>query len=771
MSWFAGLEPDEVLQVPEAAAPAQEPVPFWDTVSRSWDDTQKNRTLGAREGAFDDAIWARHRDLEKRLGRKLPTPPMGAADQPQTLFGFDVQNEALAADNAADPWSTVAGYEAQVEKLRRERPDVMAGVLTRDQVRGNVDKRLNLVAAGAAQAGGDHPFGAFLGSAGASVVDPTNLFVGVNTLGVGTGWSLLGRMGLQGGLWGAVAAAEAPLKADEAQAVGGPAYGLAEAGEDVAFAAIGGPIFEGVASGLGWGLKALARRASPSIAEPALRGAIAHGDAMDRAASFLGEQDGETFEAGLDALDRQAPPPRVEPDQELGGLFGDQPALDARAPGEGGPVSVAAQAEYKGRPITAASFDPAATDVDPARFQYKADADRQGVTARLRGVEAWDATASGKVIVWQDEAGKLFIADGHQRRALALRMQEKGWDARLDGYLFRSSDGWTARQVRTIAALKNIREGSGTILDAAKIFRDAPDAMRDRSLPITGDFMAQARGLARLDHEAFGAVVNKVIPERYGAIIGELAGDRPDLHAGLVKLIRDGEPSSADEAAALVQEGRLDDWIASEGETADMFGGLPPEATTISRAKVKAAIVRALRQDARVFGQLVRHADAIEAGGNALARNDNEAAAAVARSALEIVSRLALRSGQVGEAVAEAAARVRGGEAPAVAARGLITRIKRSLRNGEALDGVRMADVDPPAPSEKATEDLKAFDDPAGEGPQAQAVAAPEDAAIEAAPKPDEDDAAGGLFADIPDDAAPHEAALQRLRPCAPGAA
>src|SRR5690606_658264 len=134
-------------------------------------------------------------------------------------------------------------------------------------------------------------------------------------------------------------------------------------------------------------------------------------------------------------------------------------------------------------------------------------------------------------------------------------------------------------------------------LDAAKLFRDAPAAMADDSLPVTGAFIAQARGLARLSDEAFGAVVNKVIPEHYGAEIGLLAGDRPDLHPSLVALVREGQPANVDEARALVQEGLLDDWLKREGETADLFGREVLAGTTIARAKVKAAVLRALRAD------------------------------------------------------------------------------------------------------------------------------------------------------------------------------
>lgn len=400
------------------------------------------------------------------------------------------------------------------------------------------------------------------------------------------------------------------------------------------------------------------------------------------------------------------------------------------------PTSALESVDYRGRTIYAGRFDPMTVEADAARFQYKAEGDADGVTNRLKGVERWDATASDKVIVFEDADGRQIIADGHQRRGLARRLAAQGWeDAQLDGYLFRARDGWTDREVRVVAALKNIRGGSGTIMDAAKLFREAPGAMRDRSLPITGDFIHQARQLASLSDEGFRAVVNKVIPERYAAVIGEQAGDRPDLHGDLVELVRRGEPKSAEGARALVQEGLLDDFIKSEGRQMDLFGGLPRESTVIARGRIREAVMGALRRDEKLNAALVRNAEAIEAGGNILARSDNERRLAVDRAASELVSRLALRSGEMGEAFAEAAAAVTKGETtPGAAAKGLTARIRKAVAAGEDLDAVRAEVIDPAPPSSQALETAGLFDEPAGVGQRAQIAPKPEDTEIEAVP-------------------------------------
>ncbi len=444
-----------------------------------------------------------------------------------------------------------------------------------------------------------------------------------------------------------------------------------------------------------------------------------------------------------------------------------------RPPSQGDlqPGDVLARTEYRGRPIYAASVDPRQTSAAPEMFQYKSGGDGEGVTQRLLGVKAWDPVSSGKAVFWQDEAGQVFVADGHQRRGLALRLEQQGFEPKLDGYLFRQADGWRPDEVRILAALKNIREGQGSVLDAAKVFRDAAGAMNDDSLPVSGDFISQAKALARLDPEAFGAVVNAVIPERWGAAIGELAADRPDLHPDMVRLLKAGEPASLDEARAMIQEAKLDDWLKTQPDQQDLFGDVPRQSVVIARAKVNAAVLKALRADTRAFSGVVRNADALEAGGNALARDANEAELAVSQAALEVIQKLGLRHGEIGDAMAEAAKRVMAGERPGDAAKGLVTRVKAAIAAGERLDAIRAETIDPPPPPEAAIKALDAFAEPGGPGQAEQLKAKPEDAAVEAEPAEPAEEAEAldnPLFADL-EPVGAHKAALDRLRPCAPG--
>lgn len=773
---FLSVRRDQPRQSDDAAPPIAAPVPFFSalgrSVARSAEDQWRNRTGGWRETEWRGELWRRHRQIERLTGQKLaPSAELSGLEVGDEGEGWwaDATRGVENALNA--PWRLLLGdpsideYEARIDAMRANHPG-LAAVPTREALWRRQDAELKDVrrraqAAGEQGAGG--AIGGFLGGTAAALADPVNLAAAVGTGGLGAGRPLLIRMAAQAAAGAGVEVVQAPGRAADAERYGGPDYTPGEAALDIAFGAAGGAGFEAVAAGGGAALRAARARLATS-AEPADRGiSEAIGRLLDDEATIGAADD---FDAARAALDRGAAMPRVEPDRDLESLFANQPEGDLLRPVAGlQPASAGGlqAAEYRGRLIHAGRFDPMTVEADAARFQYKAEGDAEGVTGRLRGVERWDATASGKAILFEDTDGRIIVADGHQRRGLARRLAEQGWeDAQLDGYLFRARDGWTDREVRVVAALKNIREGSGAVMDAAKLFREAPQALQDRSLPITGDFMHQARQLASLSDDGFRAVVNGVVPERYAAVIGEQAADRPELHGDLVELIRRGEPRSVEGARALVQEGLLDDFLKSEGRQMDLFGGLPRESTVIARGRIREAVLAALRKDERLNAALVRNAEAIEAGGNILARSDNEARLAVDRAASELVSRLALRSGEMGEAFSDAAAAVTKGEtSPGAAAKGLVQRIRAAVAAGERLDAERAEVLNPSPPAEQALESAGLFADIAGAGQRGQLEPKPEDTEFEGAPPP-------GLFDDLPE-VVSEERALDVLRRCAPG--
>ena len=172
-------------------------------------------------------------------------------------------------------------------------------------------------------------------------------------------------------------------------------------------------------------------------------------------------------------------------------------------------------------------FDASDLNVDAKLFQFKEGGDADGVSSKLKGLTSYNRDYAGVAVIWERADGKLFIADGHQRLGLAKRAIAAGQDpatAQIHGFRVREVDGVTPGNARDLAALKNIGEGSGTALDGAKVIRsldEAGMAEMARSLPPNGAIGKQAIHLANLEGEAFQIAVNKIVPERQAALVGE----------------------------------------------------------------------------------------------------------------------------------------------------------------------------------------------------------------------------------------------------------
>ena len=102
------------------------------------------------------------------------------------------------------------------------------------------------------------------------------------------------------------------------------------------------------------------------------------------------------------------------------------------------------------------------------------------------------------------------------------------------GKLYKESDGYTPEYVRAVSARKNIAEGTGSPLDASAIFRLDPDKFNE--LPPISALVRQGRGLA-MWYEAHQMVVNEMIPQNYGAMVGEYSNN-PAQQVALINLLR-----------------------------------------------------------------------------------------------------------------------------------------------------------------------------------------------------------------------------------------
>jgi hypothetical protein len=309
------------------------------------------------------------------------------------------------------------------------------------------------------------------------------------------------------------------------------------------------------------------------------------------------------------------------------------------------------------------SLDPTQIGVDAPRFQFKAGGDEAGVTERLEGVQTWDRRLAGTVLVFRDADGKLWIADGHQRLALAKRLIAEGQDGvRLNAFVLDAKDGHTDADARAIAAAKNIAEGTGTSVDAAKVIRhSAESGIELPPLPPRSTLVREGRALARLSPDAFGMVVNDLVPTAQGALVGRLVAD-PLQQTEAMRVLAAEKPENLRQAEFLVRD------VMETAQEKATQGGLFGEehyaaSATLERAKVADEAIRQLTRDRTTFATLVMEAERIQGHGeNVLDLDANRTRLTSDEQAKQLLTSLATTKGPVSDALTGIARRVRDGD-------------------------------------------------------------------------------------------------------------
>lgn len=345
------------------------------------------------------------------------------------------------------------------------------------------------------------------------------------------------------------------------------------------------------------------------------------------------------------------------------------------------PAPEAAKPESVGGEI--ASLDPAEIHVDAERFQFKAGGDASGVTERLHGVKKWDARLAGTALVWRGADGKYWIADGHQRLGLAKRLSAEGQKVRLNAFILDSASGISDADARVIAAAKNIAEGTGTAVDAAKIIKEAEGKGIDLPpLPPRSTLVKDGEALARLSPEAFGMVVNDVVPTNQAAVVGRLVAD-PAQQVEAMRVLHKAAPDNVRQAEIIVR-----DMLATGTEDATQTSLFGEEhfasSVVLERAKVADEAAKLLRRDKTTFKTLVAEAERIQShGANALDTEANQARLSTDEQAAQFLTQLATRRGPVSDALTGIARRFKSGEITrAAAARDFLGVVRGEIEKG-----------------------------------------------------------------------------------------
>lgn len=606
------------------AAPAAEiPPTFSESYHAAFAET--------RAYANSDALWrARHEVVQAAL------------DRLEDATG-EVYANPEAASRGPNRDALEKSIRARFDSLKAERPDLDLAYPTDEEIQaGAVEKARKAKGERDALAAkpGDFASGAgfLLGDIAGAMTDPLN--IASMFAGAPAGAGILKTAAIEAGI---AATSQAVIEAGTAgfKRQVDPEYGLGEAAGNIAAAGAGGAI-------IGGGLRAAGR-------------------ALDW---WRGRDRSELPREMQDALNV------TERDQEVRAANPLGPGVAAEQ-AHAGALQKAAQDIEAGRPVDVQDIvqeavpsvengglvplDPRTVGVDAETFQYKAGGDDAGVTDRLRGVTEWRPERAGVSIVYERADGSRVVADGHQRRGLALRILEQGdgQEPRLNSVIYREAEGWAPEQVRALAAAKNIAEGTGSPLDAAKVLRDG-DPSIVRSLPPTSALVRDAKGLAHLEGEPFGMVVNGVVPEQYGAIVGRLVTDGP-MQRDVMGLLAKLQPANRTEAEAIVRQameaGSAERAASSQGS---LFGDdVVQESLFLERARVLDRALKVLRRDRTVFGTLTAEADRITGAGNILDSASNLARADADGAAIQTLTTLANRKGALSDALSTSARRAR----------------------------------------------------------------------------------------------------------------
>lgn len=323
---------------------------------------------------------------------------------------------------------------------------------------------------------------------------------------------------------------------------------------------------------------------------------------------------------------------------------------------------------------------------EPGVMQYKAGGDAEGVTDRLRGVTEWRPERAGMSIVYEYADGRRVIADGHQRLGLAKRLAGEGKQVQMPAIILRQRDGITPEQARVTAALKNIAEGSGTAVDAAKVLRGSNQTAEQMGLPPNSAIVRDAMGMRNLSDQAFGMVVNGVSSERDGGIVGRIVQNK-EAQANILALLNRLKPSNAFQAESIARQAAAD--VVTETQDS-LFG---PEMDTrnlyLERAKILDGAAKLNRDEMRAFGTVVQNADRLQAAGNVLDAASNQSRMDSASAMRDYLTKEANTRGPISDALTAAARALSGGAKPGEATRQFLAAVERGLGSGGQDSPVR----------------------------------------------------------------------------------
>jgi len=303
--------------------------------------------------------------------------------------------------------------------------------------------------------------------------------------------------------------------------------------------------------------------------------------------------------------------------------------------------------------------------VDPKRFQYKLGGNKRGVTDALSDAK-WDQDLADPIHIWEDpEDGHEYVVNGHHRYDLA---EQAGAD-RIDVNKIDNKKWPTAADARRFGALKNIADGNGTSVDAAKFMREkgyTVDDLRETGLSLKKNVAKEGLALSRLDDHLFDQVVDGRIDPKIGAAIGEasdVASDQDAILKDVQRREKAGRPVTPEQ---IRESARLVKSAPTHTETTtDLFGSHEESRNLfLEMGEVSEYIQRELADERRVFKRVSSKgaSEQLAKGKNVINPEENAKIAQQAAQQRELYLKRSTQAGPIHATLEEAAQRLAEGE-------------------------------------------------------------------------------------------------------------
>lgn len=683
MSIFGDTDQQQANELAQGELAQSKPTGFMENAAAAWKEFNTNDALGAldtrRRSAYDERIKQVQALTGEKLENPLPIPRnrIGLEDPISLVYNM------FAGDDGAAEIQRMNEHEQKISALReRLGPDDRGQLLTQQQITDKLkaeSKQAEKESAdigSRATAGG--VVGSIAGSGAASLTQPEMLLT--LPLGAPVRAGLLAKMLAETAIGaGTQAIFEPTVQAQRAEL--GLESGVGPALQNIAVAGVGGGILAGAVGGAGALFKAVSRGGVSTFEKSVGRAATA-----DEKAIVEAVQQDVAMEANTPFVTKDPETYAVKQQNENAAYeaaFAFRPlADDDLVQTEALTKSIIETDRASLTVLRNADLD--RIGVDANLMQFKSGGDDFGVTERLRGVSEWQTERAGVSLIYEFEDGKQIIADGHQRLGLARRLASEGKEVELPAITLRAVDGITPEMARARAAFKNIAEGTGTAQDAAKVLRDMGVTPAEMGLPPKSALVRDAEGLVNLDNDVFGMVINDVLSEQNGAIIGRLVQDvrlQPSIANLLVRL----KPANAVEADSIVRQA-LDAGSTREIQTS-LFGEEEiAESLYLERARVLDRGLKMLRRNIDTFRTLTERGDDITGAGNVLDQGANASRLDVERTLQQYIAAQANRKGVIGDALTTAAKTAKDTGRYSDAARQFVESISGAAQRGE-IDG------------------------------------------------------------------------------------